>query len=122
MILCRITQAPFCALLSGSRDRISEPRNFDPVTIGCGFADHALQCSKPGTDASYLVLTALGGLAEFERDLSRGRTSDGREWAKARSFKLGRKPKTDRTPAATVVSEALRGIARSYNTISRLTA
>src|ERR1700740_897175 len=93
MILCRITQAPFCALLSGSRDRISEPRNFDPVTIGCGFADHALQCSKPGTDASYRVLTALGGLAEFERDLSRGRTSDGREWAKARSFKLGRKPK-----------------------------
>ena len=113
----------FCALPMELTDRMNEPTHFDLVTTGCGFADHALQCSKPGTDASYLVLTALGGLAEFERDLSRGRTSNGREWAKARSFKLGRKPKTDRTPAATVVSEALRGIARSsYNTISRLTA
>ena len=56
MIPCRVTQAPFCALLSGSRDRISEPTNFDLVTIGGGFADHALRCSKQH-DASYLMLT-----------------------------------------------------------------
>jgi DNA invertase Pin-like site-specific DNA recombinase len=40
-----------------------------------------------------LMLTVLGGLAEFERDLIRARTSEGRERAKARGVKLGRKPK-----------------------------
>jgi DNA invertase Pin-like site-specific DNA recombinase len=40
-----------------------------------------------------LMLTILGGLAEFERDLIRTRTSEGRERAKARGVKLGRKPK-----------------------------
>jgi DNA invertase Pin-like site-specific DNA recombinase len=40
-----------------------------------------------------LMLTVLGGLAEFERDLIRARTGEGRERAKARGVKLGRKPK-----------------------------
>jgi DNA invertase Pin-like site-specific DNA recombinase len=39
------------------------------------------------------MLTVLGGLAEFERDLIGTRTSEGREGAKARGVKLGRKPK-----------------------------
>jgi DNA invertase Pin-like site-specific DNA recombinase len=43
------------------------------------------------------LLTLLGGLAEFERDLLRTRTSEGRERAKARGVKLGR---IDRTPEA----------------------
>jgi len=76
-----------------------------------------------------LMLTVLGGLAEFERELIRARTGEGRERAKARGVKLGRKPKL--TPHQ--VKEALRRkadgepvreIARSYNvshsTISRL--
>ena len=53
---------------------------------------------EAGADASYPMLTVLGGLAEFERDLIRGRTSDGWERAKARDVKLGRKAETDRTP------------------------
>src|SRR3954471_21243976 len=40
-----------------------------------------------------LMLTVLGGLAEFERELIRARTGDGRSRAKARGVKLGRKPK-----------------------------
>jgi DNA invertase Pin-like site-specific DNA recombinase len=44
------------------------------------------------------MLTVLGGLAEFERDLIRARTTEGRERAKARGVKLGRKPKL--TPAS----------------------
>src|SRR5712691_9778501 len=40
-----------------------------------------------------LMLTVLGGLAEFERDLIRARTGEGRERAKVRGVKLGRKPK-----------------------------
>ena len=36
------------------------------------------------------MLTVLGGLAEFERELIRARTSEGRERAKARGVKMGR--------------------------------
>ena len=37
-----------------------------------------------------LMLTVLGGLAEFERELIRARTSDGRVRAKARGVRFGR--------------------------------
>jgi DNA invertase Pin-like site-specific DNA recombinase len=36
-----------------------------------------------------LLLTVLGGLAEFERGLIRARTDDGRKRAKARGVKFG---------------------------------
>ena len=39
------------------------------------------------------MLTVLGGLAEFERDLIRARTGEGRGRAVARGAKMGRKPK-----------------------------
>src|SRR6266567_6305627 len=39
-----------------------------------------------------LMLTVLGGLAEFERHLILARTSDGRERARARGVRFGRKP------------------------------
>ena len=40
-----------------------------------------------------LMLTMLGGLAEFERELIRTRTGEGRVRAVARGVRLGRKPK-----------------------------
>ena len=40
-----------------------------------------------------LMLTVLGGLAEFERELIRARTGEGRARAKARGVKMGRPPK-----------------------------
>src|SRR6201989_3622263 len=40
-----------------------------------------------------LMLAVLGGLAEFERDLIRARTGEGRARAVARGVKLGRNPK-----------------------------
>ena len=40
-----------------------------------------------------LMLTVLGGLAEFERNLIRARTGEGRERAKARGQHMGRPPK-----------------------------
>jgi DNA invertase Pin-like site-specific DNA recombinase len=40
-----------------------------------------------------LMLTVLGGLTEFERELIRARTSEGRARAVAKGVKLGRKPK-----------------------------
>src|SRR5450755_2732280 len=39
-----------------------------------------------------LMLTVLGGLAEFERELIRARTGEGRARAVANGVKLGRKP------------------------------
>jgi DNA invertase Pin-like site-specific DNA recombinase len=76
-----------------------------------------------------LMLTVLGGLAEFERELIQVRTGEGRERAKARGVRLGRRPKL--TPhqqyeavARKRAGEPVAEIARSYNvshsTICRL--
>jgi len=76
-----------------------------------------------------LMLTVLGGLAEFERELIRARTGEGRQRAKDRGVRLGRKPKlTARQKrealARREAGEPLAEIARSYDvhhsTISRL--
>lgn len=81
------------------------------------------------TSHGRLMLTVLGGLAEFERDLIRSRTGEGRARAKERGVKMGRKPKLTPHQRAEAKSrkdngEAVREIARSYNvhnsTISRL--
>jgi DNA invertase Pin-like site-specific DNA recombinase len=78
-----------------------------------------------------LMLTILAGLAEFERELIRARTGEGRARAKARGVKMGRKfkltPHQQREARARRANgEALTDIARSYNvshsTISRLSA
>jgi DNA invertase Pin-like site-specific DNA recombinase len=76
------------------------------------------------------MLTVLGGLAEFERNLIRIRTGEGRVRAKADGKSLGRKPKLTPHQKEEAIrrrdqGESVRGIARSYNvspsTISRLT-
>jgi len=78
-----------------------------------------------------LMLTVLGGLAEFERELIRARTAEGRARAKANGVKLGRKPKLTQHQRREAIKrrdagEPVREIARSYNvhgsTISRLAA
>jgi DNA invertase Pin-like site-specific DNA recombinase len=51
------------------------------------------------TSHGRLMLTVLGGLAEFERDLIRARTGEGRERAKARGVKMGRPHKLTPAPA-----------------------
>ena len=82
------------------------------------------------TPQGKLILTVLGGLAEFERHLISQRTGEGRKRAKANGVKFGRAPKL--TPhqkreaiARREAGETLMDIARSYNvshsTISRLT-
>jgi DNA invertase Pin-like site-specific DNA recombinase len=77
-----------------------------------------------------LMLTVLGGLAEFERELIRARTSEGRARAVANGVKLGRKPiltphqRREAIKRVNAEKESLGEIARSYNvsrwTISRL--
>jgi hypothetical protein len=61
----------------------------------------ASEIRGPGPDAwadattphGRLMLTVLGGLAEFERELIRARTGEGRARAKARGVHMGRPPK-----------------------------
>ncbi len=77
-----------------------------------------------------LMLTVLAGLAEFERELIRVRTGEGRERAKARGVRMGRKPKLTphqrrealvRRAAGEPLVEIARSYAVSHSTISRLT-
>jgi DNA invertase Pin-like site-specific DNA recombinase len=83
------------------------------------------------TSHGQLMLTVLGGLAEFEPDLIRARTGEGRARAVARGQKMGRPFKlTDHQKREAIKrreqDETLADIGRSYNvrpaTISRLTA
>jgi DNA invertase Pin-like site-specific DNA recombinase len=76
-----------------------------------------------------LMVTVLGGLAEFERHLILARTTEGRKRAQARGVRFGRKPKLTvhqqrEAIARREAGEALIDIARSYavshSTISRL--
>ena len=78
-----------------------------------------------------LMLTVLGGLAEFERELIRARTGEGRARAKARGKSLGRPFKLTphqrqealaRRDGGELLSEIARGYNVSSSTISRLTA
>lgn len=56
-----------------------------------------------------LMLTVLGGLAEFERELIRSRTTEGRDRARARGVKLGRKPKLSGAQRAFVAQQRAGG-------------
>jgi DNA invertase Pin-like site-specific DNA recombinase len=56
-----------------------------------------------------LMLTVLGGLAEFERELIRARTGEGRVRAKARGVQLGRRPKLSLEQRRFVSAERAKG-------------
>ncbi|MGO9772632.1 MAG: recombinase family protein [Roseiarcus sp.] len=95
-----------------------------------GFKSLADAWADTTTAHGRLMLTVLGGLAEFERELIRARTGEGRERAKARGQHMGRPPKLTPHQRAEAVrrrdkgEESLAEIGRSYNvspqTIGRL--
>ena len=97
---------------------------------GAGFRSLGDAWADTTTAHGRLMLTVLGGLAEFERDLIRTRTSEGRARAVANGVKLGRKPRLtphqqrEARKRIKADKESLGEIARSYNvsrwTISRL--
>ena len=83
------------------------------------------------TYAGKMIMTVFAGIAEFERDLIRERTSAGREAAKQRGVRFGRPRKLDADQvkvAEQLLSEgkAVRDIARTFKvheaTIYRLAA
>ncbi|MGO9005952.1 MAG: recombinase family protein [Beijerinckiaceae bacterium] len=59
---------------------------------GAAFRSLGDQWADTTTPHGRLMLTVLGGLAEFERELIRARTSEGRARAKARGQHMGRRP------------------------------
>src|SRR5882672_1217927 len=76
-----------------------------------------------------LLLNILGSIAEFERELIRSRTGEGRARAKLRGVRFGRKPKLtphqiqealDRRQAGEALAEIGRSHNVSHSTISRL--
>jgi DNA invertase Pin-like site-specific DNA recombinase len=96
---------------------------------GAGFRSLADAWADTTTPHGRLMLTVLGGLAEFERELIRARTDEGRKRAQARGVRFGRRRKLtvhqqQEALARRTAGEALVDIARSYavshSTISRL--
>jgi DNA invertase Pin-like site-specific DNA recombinase len=63
---------------------------------GAGFKSLADAWADTTTAHGRLMLTVLGGLAEFERELIRAPTDEGRKRAQARGVRFGRKLKLPR--------------------------
>jgi DNA invertase Pin-like site-specific DNA recombinase len=96
---------------------------------GAGFKSLAGTWADTTTPHGRLMLTVLGGLAEFERELIRARTGEGRARARANGVHMRRPPKLtphQRREALKCrdAGESLTDIARTYGvahaTIARL--
>src|SRR6185312_153225 len=96
---------------------------------GAGFRSLKDTWADTTTPHGRLMLTVLGGLAEFERELIRARTGEGRSRAKARGVKFGRPSKLTAQQRQEALQRLAKGetqadIARTYNvdatTIGRL--
>jgi DNA invertase Pin-like site-specific DNA recombinase len=97
--------------------------------LGVGFKSLGDPWCDTTTAHGRLMLTVLGGLAEFERSLIIARTSEGRQRAMANGVRFGRRPKLSDFQRKEAVQrrgngETLAQIARSYavsvSMISRL--
>ena len=122
LVVCRLDR-----LARSTRDLLTL---LDDVA-GKGASFHSLKDHWANTDTAHgkLMLTILGGLAEFERSLIISRTSEGREHALRNGIKFGRKPKLTSHQRGEALArrnagEPLITIVKSYNvshsTISRL--
>jgi DNA invertase Pin-like site-specific DNA recombinase len=96
---------------------------------GAGFRSIADAWADTTTPHGRLMLTVLGGLAEFERELIRARTGEGRKRAMAKGVKFGRPPKLSSHQRKEAIDRLRNGetqadVARTYGvdatTIGRL--
>jgi DNA invertase Pin-like site-specific DNA recombinase len=74
--------------------------------LGCGFTSLGESWCDTSTDIGKLLMTIMGGVAEFERGLIRKRCEEGIERAKAKGVTFGRKRKLD--------AEMIRAAANRY--------
>ena len=130
------TMAPGDTVLVTRLDRLARSTRdllnvLDAITAkGASFRSLGDAWADTTTPHGRLMLTVLGGLAEFERELIRARTGEGRERAKARGVRLGRRPKLSPHQRREALEALAQGtasqaeLARTYNvaqsTISRL--
>jgi DNA invertase Pin-like site-specific DNA recombinase len=115
-----------------ARSTLELLRTLERVTeAGAGFRSLADTWADTTTPQGRLVLTIMGGFAQFERELIKARTGEGRERAKARGVKLGRRFKLTAHQRHEALErkergEPVRELARSYGvspaTIARLKA
>ena len=98
---------------------------------GAGFRSLRDTWADTTTPHGKLMVTVLAGLAEFERELIRARTGEGRARAKAKGVKFGRPPSLSPHQRKEAMQRLAEGavqadLARSYGvsqaTISRLAA
>ena len=98
---------------------------------GAGFRSLKDAWADTTTPHGRLMLTVLGGLAEFERELIRARTGEGRKRAKASGVKFGRpaalsphqrQEAMQRLTQGEVQADVARTFSVSQATISRLSA
>jgi DNA invertase Pin-like site-specific DNA recombinase len=96
---------------------------------GAGFKSLADTWADTTTPHGRLMLTVLGGLAEFERELIKARTGEGRARAKANGVHMGRPPKLtahqrrealERRAAGEALTDIARTFGVSHTTIGRL--
>jgi DNA invertase Pin-like site-specific DNA recombinase len=96
---------------------------------GAAFKSLADTWADTTTPHGRLMLTILGGLAEFERSLIAARTASGRERAKAAGVRFGRRPKLNTYQRAEALKrleagESQSAVARTFgvdqSTVSRL--
>jgi DNA invertase Pin-like site-specific DNA recombinase len=96
---------------------------------GAGFKSLKDAWADTTTPHGRLMLTVLGGLAEFERELIRARTGEGRKRAKASGVKFGRPSALTANQRQEAIQRLAQGaaqvdVARAYGvsqaTISRL--
>jgi DNA invertase Pin-like site-specific DNA recombinase len=97
--------------------------------VQAGFRSLADAWADTTTPHGRLMLTVLGGLAEFERELIGARTDEGRRRAQARGVRFGRKLKLtahqrqealQRRASGEPLIEIARTFGVSHSTISRL--
>src|SRR5262244_2956165 len=100
-------------------------------TSGAAFKSLADTWADTTTPHGRLMLTVLGGLAEFERELIKARTGEGRRRAKERGVKFGRPRKMtphqrrealQRLAAGETMADVARTYAVDATTIGRLAA
>jgi DNA invertase Pin-like site-specific DNA recombinase len=64
--------------------------------LSCGFISLGDSWCDTTTSAGRLMMTIMGGIAQFERELIRSRCEEGVERAKAKGVKFGRKRKLNK--------------------------
>lgn len=105
-------------LARSSRDLLNIIKQISDA--GATFRSIKDQWADTTTATGRLILTVLGGLAEFERELIVERTGEGRERAMAKGVAFGRKPKLTHHQRLEALArrnagETVVAIARSYN-------